>query len=127
MMPLTNEWIRKAEDDFRAIEPLRALSPPLNDLAGFHAQQCVEKYFKARLQESLVPFSKTHDLEQLLGLALAIEPAWSGLRADLAFLSRLAVEVRYPGIQVTPDDANEAARICSSFRALARASLGIGP
>lgn len=125
-MPLTDEWISKAEDDFRAIEPLRALSPPLNDLAGFHAQQCVEKYLEARLQESLIPFSKTHDLEQWLDSALAVEPAWSGLRGDLAFLSRLAVEVRYPGIRITPDDANEAARICSSFRALVRASLGIG-
>ena len=40
--------------------------------ACFHAQQCVEKYIKARLIEAETPFPKTHDLSALLSLVLPV-------------------------------------------------------
>jgi len=40
----------------------------------FFAQQCVEKYLKARLVEAGIAFPKTHDLEALLDLVLPAEP-----------------------------------------------------
>jgi HEPN domain-containing protein len=46
----------------------------------FHAQQCAEKYLKAKMVEAGKPFSKTHDLEVLLNLAMTIEPLWGCLQ-----------------------------------------------
>ena len=69
----------------------------------------------------------THDLEQLLALVLPVEPGWAVLRADLAFLSRFAVEVRYPGIESTPAEGADAVRICRALRSTIRASLGLTP
>ncbi len=60
MNPLTVEWVDKAEGDFiTALRELRARKSPNYDAASFHAQQCVEKYLKAHLQESGIAFSKT--------------------------------------------------------------------
>lgn len=60
MKPLTQEWVNKAEGDFAsASRELQALKGPNFDAACFHAQQCVEKYLKARLCEAGIPFSKT--------------------------------------------------------------------
>jgi HEPN domain-containing protein len=42
----------------------------------FHAQQCAEKYLKARLTEANIPFIKTHDLPSLLSQLAAVEPLW---------------------------------------------------
>jgi len=67
MKPLTREWVEKAEGDFQTAQrEMRARKSPNFDSATFHAQQCAEKYLKARLQEAGVNFPHTHDLESLL-------------------------------------------------------------
>src|SRR5438552_3154885 len=77
MKPLTREWVHKAEGDFvTAQREVRARKSPNPESACFHAQQCVEKYLKARLQEAAIAFPHTHDLEALLKLTLRIEPLW---------------------------------------------------
>ena len=76
MQLLTLEWIGKAEGDFAtATREYRARKVPNYDSACFHAQQCAEKYLKARLQEATTPFPRTHDLEALLNLLLPIDPS----------------------------------------------------
>jgi len=63
MKPLTREWIDKAEGDYASAQrELRARKLPNYDAACFHAQQCVEKYIKTRLQEADIAFPKIHDL-----------------------------------------------------------------
>jgi len=64
--------------------PRRHLNP---DSACFHAQQCAEKYLKARLQEAGLAFPKTHDLLDLLKRFLAVEPAWTTLTRNSPSLS----------------------------------------
>src|SRR6266852_9206884 len=72
MQPLTAEWVDKAEGDFATLlREIRARKRPNYDSACFHAQQCTEKYLKARLQEAGIPFGKTHDLPALLHLLSA--------------------------------------------------------
>jgi HEPN domain-containing protein len=69
MTPLTQEWANKAEGDFAtASRELRSRKSPNYDAVCFHAQQCLEKYLKARLQEAGIVFPKTHDLVASLGL-----------------------------------------------------------
>jgi len=50
MKQLTLEWVKKAEGDYvTAQRELRARKSPNYDASCFHAQQCAEKYLKARL------------------------------------------------------------------------------
>lgn len=68
MNPLTVEWVNKAEGDFTtALRELRARKSPNYDAACFHAQQCVEKYLKARVA---LKFCKEIRQEVRLGFGL---------------------------------------------------------
>ena len=113
MKPLTLEWIQKAEGDFASAQrELRARKFPNYDAACFHAQQCIEKYLKACLQEADIPFGKSHDLALLLDLALPIEPLWDTLRPQLRILNAFAIEFRYPGQSADKVTARQAVNIC---------------
>lgn len=126
MKPITNEWVAKAEGDFAtAVRELNAPSDPNYDAVCFHAQQCAEKYLKARLQEADIAFGKTHDLSMLLNLALLVEPSWNSLRADLQALTVFAVTYRYPGDTADESDAGDAVTRCRNVRSVVRQSLGL--
>jgi hypothetical protein len=87
MKPMTAEWVEKAEGDFAMLmRESRARKNPSYDGACFHAQQCAEKYLKARLCEAGIEFAKIHDLVALLDQTLAVELAWEQFRKDLAYL-----------------------------------------
>lgn len=128
MKPITQEWVDKAEGDFATAQrELRARNFPNYDAACFHAQQCIEKYLKARLQKENIRFSKTHDLSVLLDLLLVVEPDWNTMRSDLQALTSFAVDFRYPGIAADRAIAKEALRICRVVRAVVRRSLELVP
>lgn len=121
----TREWVEKAEGDFQTLQrEVRARKNPNFDAACFHAQQCVEKYLKARLQEAGVPFPKSHDLKQLLVLVAPVEPLWQAFSAVLDRLNVYAVQVRYPGRAATREMARESLRIAKQIRSTVRDSLG---
>ena len=128
MKRLTREWVKKAEGDFASAQrEVRARKSPNHDAAGFHAQQCVEKYLKGRLLEAGIRFSKTHDLVLLLHLILPMEPLWAPLEPELKVLSDYAVESRYPGKSLTRTQAKDALVLCRLARRLIRESLGLKP
>lgn len=92
MKPITLEWVAKAEGDFAMLErESRARKNPNYDGICFHAQQCAEKYIKARLCEAGIEFKKIHDLVSLLDKVLGVEPMWETFRQHLAYLSGFAV------------------------------------
>jgi HEPN domain-containing protein len=123
---LTREWVDKAEGDFASAQrEIRARKSPNYDSAGFHSQQCAEKYFKARLQESGIYFPKTHNLEDLLALLLPIEPLWCALKGSAKILTEFAVMTRYPGSGLDQTQAKDALKRCREIRSLARQSLGL--
>jgi HEPN domain-containing protein len=126
MNPITKEWIDKAEGDFNTSRrELEAPNNPNYDAVCFHAQQCIEKYLKARLQEANIAFGKTHDLASLLDMILAIEPGWNTIRADLQALTVFAVAYRYPGDSADENDAREAVMRCEKVRLVVRQSLDL--
>ncbi|NOZ21960.1 MAG: HEPN domain-containing protein [Planctomycetes bacterium] len=126
MKPHTAEWVAKAEGDgTTARREFDAQTNPNHDAVCFHAQQCAEKYLKARLVEAGETFPKTHDLSALLDLVLPFEPSWVTLREDLDRLTDLAVEVRYPGLTADRDDAAKALHMAEKLRHLARIALGL--
>lgn len=126
MKPLTAEWVSKAEGDFATMERESGVTERPNfEGVCFHAQQCAEKYLKARLCEAGIAFGKIHDLVALLELVLEAEPLWEVHRENLAYLSGFAVSVRYPGESGDRDCARDAQRRCCAFREAARYSFGL--
>jgi len=126
MLPITQEWVDKAEGDWgSAGRDYRARKSPNFDGACYHAQQCAEKYLKARLQEALVVFPRTHDLEGLLDLVLPVEPNWQALRPTCQRLTSYAVVYHYPGRTATRAEAGQAINLCRVVREAARRSLGL--
>jgi HEPN domain-containing protein len=126
MKPMTAEWVAKAEGDFAIVErESRARKNPSYDGVCFHAQQCAEKYLKARLCKAGIHVEKVHDLPALLEQVLPVEPLWETFRADLAYLSDFAVHFRYPGESADRPTALRARVLCRSFHKTARQSLGL--
>lgn len=126
MKPMTAEWISKAEGDFATVErEAGARRSPNYDGLCFHAQQCAEKYLKARLSESNITFGKVHDLAALLDQVKAVQPDWEVFREDLAYLSDFAVSFRYPGESADKESALDAVHRCRFFRKIARSALGL--
>lgn len=126
MKPITQEWIDKAEGDWIAAQrEARARKNPVYDIACFHAQQCAEKYLKARLVEAGIGFSKTHNLLALLGLSLPVEPNWTVLQPRLNALTVYAVDYRYPGNNAAKADARDAVRDCREVRRIFRQAFNL--
>jgi HEPN domain-containing protein len=126
MKQMTAEWIAKAEGDFAIMErESRVRKCPNYDGICFHAQQCAEKYLKARLCEADISFGKIHDLVALLEQIIEVEPEWETFRENLAYLSDFAVAFRYPGESADRESALDAQRRCRTFRDAARKTLGL--
>jgi HEPN domain-containing protein len=126
MKASTREWTLKVEEDFLAASALnRRRKKPLWNIVCFHAQQAVEKYLKARLEESGVIVPKTHDLLHLLTIATPTEPLWSSYQRSFSLLASYAVQTRYPGNSVNKSDARHALKLCREFRKEARRSSGL--
>ncbi len=99
------QWLDKAEGDMAAADILATSEMEDYFTCAFHCQQAVEKYLKAHLVRHQIEFRKTHDLDQLLGLANQVDP---GLQAELSsceWLTPFGVEFRYPGADPEVDRA----------------------
>ncbi len=128
MKQLTREWIVKAEGDFALVKrEARVRASPNYDAVCFHAQQCAEKYLKARLCEARLEFPKTHDLNALLDIIIPLESRWELYRPDLVFLTDFAVSFRYPGESADRAASKKALASCGRFRSAVRESLRLRP
>jgi HEPN domain-containing protein len=126
MNELTTEWLEKAEGDYATAErELRARRRPNYDAVCFHAQQTIEKYLKAFLQEHGVNFPKTHSLIELLEIALPFDESLELQRELLVQLERYAVRYRYPGESADKDEARTALRAARVVRIFIRQHLGV--
>lgn len=75
MNEIVEEWIHKAEGDYRtALREMAATEDPNYDAVCFHAQQCIEKLVKAALIAQGVVPPKTHDLHLL---CLMLDPGFT--------------------------------------------------
>ena len=124
MNPLTLERVRKAEVDYLMMQAGQQIAAPdIEDAVCFHAQQCVEKYLKAWLQEANIPIPRTHDLNALLVLIVPTHPQWRAWDADFKKFKPHAVDVRYEGHFAVAVDAAHAVRVCTEVRAAIRTVL----
>lgn len=126
MNEITREWVFKAEEDIYSADLLmHAGETPVPDYVCFHCQQCAEKYLKAYLQEHEIEFQRKHDLSPLLELCVASDKEFAVLENDIYELDRYAVTVRYPGVIIKADTAEEALNTAERVRKFVRKKLKI--
>ena len=123
MNPLTSEWVQRAEEDYTIMRLIQREQNAMYNGICFHAQQCIEKYLKAWLQEANLTVPRTHNLEELLALILPTQPAWHNWQPDFKVITEYAVESRYPGNPATEDNAQHAIHICDAVRQAVRTQL----
>jgi HEPN domain-containing protein len=116
MKRTTREWVRKAESDFRLATVIAWGTEPFHNEQCFHCQQSAEKYLKALLEEGGLAVPRTHLLKDVLALLLPHHPSLAGLRRGLTFLTRFAVETRYPGDNASKRQAASALRWAGKVR-----------
>jgi HEPN domain-containing protein len=127
MNEVVAEWVKKAEAGARTAErEAQATDGPNWDAVCFHAQQAVEKYLKAILQQRGISFPRTHDLVILLQL-LEGRQRESPFRDDAELLTTYAVEFRYPGESASADAANRAITAMRALRQHLRQQLAFDP
>ncbi|MGH8576920.1 MAG: HEPN domain-containing protein [Gammaproteobacteria bacterium] len=97
---LARGWLLKAHSDLAAARRILAGDGPY-DTACFHAQQAMEKTFKALLAHLGQPIPRTHDLEELAVLCRQLRSLPELPLEDLADASDYAVLVRYD-IEIWP-------------------------
>jgi HEPN domain-containing protein len=118
------EWIRKAEEDNEAAVALaRIRKRPTPNAIGFHCQQCIEKYLKAFLVLHDVDFPRIHDLLELQKMCIPINSSFERIGDLLDELNPYAVEFRYPGEEVTIDEAKAAVKAMRKARVFIRKIL----
>lgn len=95
MKASTKQWLEFAQTDLRSCEN------NLNDefvtnVVAFHAQQAVEKAFKALIEEKGIRMSRIHNLTRLLALteSFLISPIDE---TELEVLDNVYTSSRYPG------------------------------
>jgi HEPN domain-containing protein len=108
MNATVREWISKAEGDYATAErELHAEGIPNLDAVCFHVEQCIEKLIKALLIHRGVTPPRSHDLVALDRLLTPVCQGWSWPVEELRFLTRAAVDFRYPGESADQKEASE--------------------
>ena len=97
VLKVVSEWVLKADNDLKTgFYTLEMDDECPTDTVCFHAQQCVEKYLKALLVLKSIPFPKTHNIEELIGL-LPEDSRPKLADRDQDRLTEYASVTRYPG------------------------------
>ena len=116
MSRVIQEWLNKAESDWRTANFLWSADEPTYDAVCFHAQQCAEKMMKALLIQAQQVAPYTHNLVLLHNELLLLYPNWDADPLDLHFLTRGSTVFRYPGEDATEQDAEASLRIAAILR-----------
>jgi len=77
---IIDEWLAKAEDDFRFAEMVLSEEKEYYNQICFHFQQSAEKYLKSFIVANNLGFEKTHDLPLLLQKCIRKDPAFGDLQ-----------------------------------------------
>jgi HEPN domain-containing protein len=95
MKKITKDWLTSAESDLLLIGKIIS-QENLTHLSAFHAQQAIEKSFKAIIEEFDLGFIKTHSLEMLY--SRIIDKISIDVNVNLLILlDQLYIDARYPG------------------------------
>ena len=114
---IVSEWISKAEADWDWVQlAASTTNTRLRDGVVFHAQQCIEKLFKACLLVHGEGFRKIHDLSSLSCQLHAVDPSWTWGDDDLDEHTDAGVLSRYPGFDTTDEEVAHLVVIATRLR-----------
>jgi HEPN domain-containing protein len=104
------EWLIHAQSDLRLARLGQENNDVLPSQICFHAQQAVEKAFKAVLLFCKIDFPLTHDIQELLDIFDRASILLPYEFLDTGILTPYAVETRYPGYwgEISENDVIEA-------------------
>ena len=124
---VVQEWLAKANEDFRFAEAnLREGNEFFAQLC-FHFQQAAEKYLKAYIISHNLPFERVHDLVHLLKICSVHTPEFAELKEEGILLNTAYIEARYPvhwPTAYTRETAEEAYRAAGKIAGKVRSGLG---
>lgn len=118
MRPITHEWLKAAWDDILVIESI-INNELLSNMVAFHAQQAIEKTFKAVLEEKKENIPKTHDLLRLYQQIKQIRD----FQIDIDMLrnvNEVYIDSRYPGDMGLLPNGKPSIEDANEFAVLAR-------
>jgi HEPN domain-containing protein len=93
---LINSWVNKAEKDLLTAKHELSFSDVVTESVCFHCQQAVEKYLKAYLVLLGIPFTKTHEIGELISKCENNDKKISEFKEEADKLTDYAIEIRYP-------------------------------
>jgi len=103
MNAFSKEWMIAAYSDLLTIEHILE-NPFLTHVVAFHAEQSVEKCFKALLAFQNIEIPKIHDVRRLHKLVENIMPLDPEKLRILLIINELYIDARYPSdIGLLPD------------------------
>jgi HEPN domain-containing protein len=108
--------LRLADRDVKAFEVLSGDPDVHPSVAGFHAQQAVEKSFKAVLFTHEIEFGRTHDLVKLANLIRSRGILVPVSDSQLRTLNPYAVTFRYDEGDIETIQQEEVANLVISMR-----------
>lgn len=111
------KWLIKSQHDLGSVRWLMEGDEPYLDTAVYHCQQAAERALEAFLTYHHVPFEKSHDLTELLGLAAQADPVLDRWCEVAQELTPNAVRFRYPGdvLEPTRSEAERALQDAQAF------------
>ncbi|MEK7671465.1 MAG: HEPN domain-containing protein [Bacteroidota bacterium] len=119
------DWVRKAEGDFRtATRELQVKDSPNFDAVCYHSQQCAEKYLKAYLILQRQAYPKVHKLVEILNVCLTVDSSFEFIRQELETLTGLDT-LRYPYDFAMIEEAQLAIQQATVIRRFLRQQLNL--
>ncbi len=115
---LISNWLDKADKDLLSVEHELSFSDVVTETVCFHCQQAAEKHLKAYLVFLDIPFTKTHEIGELITKCESGDKEISLLKEEADKLTDYAVEIRYPDDWFEPSltDAKEAFKIAKRIK-----------
>jgi len=93
---IVREWLNKAEEDLHFGESSLRDGSEFYAQICFHFHQSAEKCLKTFIISKGLPFSKIHDLVNLLKVCAGDDPTLASLKEDCITLNSAYIETRYP-------------------------------
>jgi len=115
---LIQSWINKADKDLLSAEHELSFPDAVTETICFHCQQAVEKYLKSYSVFLGIPFSKTHEIGELITKCEKVDQTISILKEEADELTDYAVEIRYPDewYEPTIEEAKKSYEIAKKVR-----------
>jgi len=115
---ITGEWLKSADDDLNTIKAIID-DESLTHIVAFHSQQCIEKSFKAMVDEFELASQKIHNLITLNETISSVYQ-FDFDEDKLGLLNKLYLDSRYPGDLGLLPNGKPSIEVAKGFQELAK-------